>query len=127
MEYLQPSDGVLHRDSGSRMAAVVFYLRGDQFWAGVLGFAAIVPLCPLEAKVEPQIHFVEPFGIEVEYLFHQGVVVDAAGEDTEKEKDLAWRCRVVRVSDWSVWRFFFRCSGLSWSSMSLRPQVHSSR
>ena len=102
MKGLHPADGVLHVDAGFRMAAVVFILGGGQFGVGVflglpwsfvrqvyIGFPAVIRFSPLEAEVEPQIHFVEPLGSGVEYLFHEGVVVDASGEEAEQEKDLS--------------------------------------
>ena len=74
VEGLHPADGMLHGDAGFRMAAVVFLLSGGQFGVGVfrglpwpfvrqvyIGFRAVIRGRPLEAEVEPQIHFVEPF------------------------------------------------------------------
>ena len=105
VENLHPADGVLDGDSGFRLLPVVFFLRGGEFGVGVflgfprpfvrqvyVGFSAIVRLRPLEAEVEPHIHLVEPLGLGVEYLFHQRVVVDAAGGEAEEEKDLAAHC-----------------------------------
>ena len=102
VEYLHPTDGVFHGDAGFRMAAVMFLLGGGQFGIGVflglpgpfvrqvyIGFSAVIRFRPLEAEVEPHIHLVEPLGLGVEYLFHERVVVDAAGDETEQEKDLA--------------------------------------
>ena len=123
VENLHPADGMLHGDAGFRMAAVVFLLGGGQFGVGVflglpwsfmrqvyIGFPAVIRFRPLEAEIEPHIHFVKPLGAGVEYLFHEGIVVDAAGEEAEQEKDLPLQGRegerLERVA------FFFRCSGL---------------
>ena len=102
MENLHPADGVFDGDAGFRMVPIMFFLRGGQFGLGVVfrflrlfvrqvyfGFPAIILLRPLEAEVEPHIHFMEPLGLGVEYLFHERVVVDAAGDKAEEEKDLA--------------------------------------
>ncbi len=119
MESLHPADGVFHGNAGSRMLPVMFDLRGGQFrlrvvfrflrpfvWKVYLGFHAIIFLRTLEPKVEPQIHSMEPFQFWVEYLFHELVVVDAAGEDAEEEKDFPVQGRederLERVA------FFFR-------------------
>jgi len=101
VENLHPADGVFHGDAGLRMAAVMFLLGGGELGIGVFlglpgpfvrqvysGFTAVIRFRPLEAEVEPHIHFVEPLGLGVEYLFHEGIVVDAAGEEAEQEKDL---------------------------------------
>ena len=102
VENLHPADGVFHGDAGLRMAAVMFLLGGCEFGIGVFlglpgpfvrqvygGFPAVIRFRPLEAEIEPHIHFVKPLGAGVEYLFHEGIVVDAAGDETEQEKDLA--------------------------------------
>jgi len=52
------------------------------------GFYTIILFRPFKPKVEPQLHLVEPFQFGVEYLFHERVVVDASGKETEEEEDL---------------------------------------
>ena len=102
VENLHPADGVFHGDAGFRMAAVMFLLGGGEFGIGVflglpwsfmrqvyIGFPAVIRFRPLEAEVEPHIHFVKPLGLGVEYLFHERVIVDAVGDEAEEEKDLA--------------------------------------
>ena len=123
VENLHPADGMLHRDAGFRRPAVVFLLGGCEFGVGVFlgfprpfvrqvysGFSAVIRFRPLEAEIEPQIHFVEPFRPGVEDLFHKGVVVHASGDEAEQEKDLSAQGRegerLERVA------FFFRCRGL---------------
>ena len=84
------------------MLPVMFFLGGGQFGVRVFlgfprpfvrqvycGFLAILFLRPLEAEVEPHIHCVKPLGLGVEYLFHERVVMDAAGDEAEEEQDWA--------------------------------------
>ena len=61
VESLHAADGMFHRNAG---------------------------FCMLKPKVEPQVDTVEPFQFGVEYLFHERVVVDASGKETEEEEDL---------------------------------------
>ena len=82
MECLHPANGVFHRDAGWREFPVMFLLGGCEFGVVVflglpgsfvrqvyIGFTAIIRFRPLEAEVEPHIHFIEPFRSVVEYLF----------------------------------------------------------
>jgi hypothetical protein len=102
VENLHPADGMLDRYAGLGMLPVMFFLGGGQFGVRVFlgfpgpfmrqvyfGFRALIVLRPLEPEVGPHIHCVKPFGLGVEYLFHERVVVDAAGDEAEEEKDWA--------------------------------------
>ena len=102
VENLHPADGMLDGDAGLGMLPVMFFLGGGEFGVRVFlgfpgpfvrqvycGFLAIIFLRPLEAEVEPHIHCMKPLGFGVEYLFHERVVMDAAGDEAEEEKDLA--------------------------------------
>ena len=74
MESLHSADGMFYGNAGSRMLPVVFYLRGGQFWFGVVfgfprpfvrqayfRFSAVILFRPFEPKVEQDIHLVKPF------------------------------------------------------------------
>jgi len=102
VETLHAADRMLHEDTGSRMLPIMFCLRGGQLWFWV-GFRfsgpfvrqvycrliAIIFIRPEKAEVKPHLDPIKPRGLGVEYGFHEGVVVDASGDETEEKEDLS--------------------------------------
>jgi hypothetical protein len=102
VETLHAADRMLHEDTGSRMLPIMFCLRGGQLWFWV-GFRfsgpfvrqvycrliAIIFIRPEKTEVKPHLDPIKPRGLGVEYGFHEGVVVDASGDETEEKEDLS--------------------------------------